>query len=91
MKPYYEDKSCAVYHGDCLDLIPLLDAPDTIVTDPPYGMCYKPGATGAAPLHSKKKRSTEQVVGDFSLHHTGLLFVVPVTRVLGLEKQDPAE
>lgn len=35
--------------------------------------------------------ATEQVVGDFSLHHTGLLFVVPVTRVLGLEKQDPAE
>jgi nitrogen regulatory protein P-II 1 len=34
--------------------------------------------------------ATEQVVGDFSLHHTGLLFVVPVTRVLGLEKQGPA-
>jgi nitrogen regulatory protein PII len=35
--------------------------------------------------------ATEQVVGDFSRHHAGLLFVVPVTRVLGLEKWGPAE
>ncbi len=34
--------------------------------------------------------ATEQVVGDFSQHRTGLLFVVPVTRVLGLEKRAPA-
>ena len=35
--------------------------------------------------------ATEQIVGDFSRHHTGLLFVVPVSRVLGLEKQDIIE
>ena len=32
--------------------------------------------------------ATEQIIGDFSCHHIGLLFVAPVTRVLGLEKQD---
>jgi len=32
--------------------------------------------------------ATEQVIGDFTRHHTGLLFVVPVSRVLGLEKRD---
>lgn len=32
--------------------------------------------------------ATEQVIGDFSRHHTGLLFVVPVSRVLGLVKRD---
>ncbi len=32
--------------------------------------------------------ATERVIGDFSRHHTGLLFVVPVSRVLGLEKRD---
>ena len=31
--------------------------------------------------------ATEQIIGDFSRHHTGLLFVVPVTRVLGLKKR----
>jgi nitrogen regulatory protein PII len=32
--------------------------------------------------------ATQRVIGDFTRHHTGLLFVVPVTRVLGLEKRD---
>jgi hypothetical protein len=31
--------------------------------------------------------ATERIIGDFTRHHTGLLFVVPVTRVLGLEKR----
>ena len=35
--------------------------------------------------------ATERIIGDFSRHHTGLLFVVPVSRVLGLEKQDVIE
>mgnify|MGYP001033126869 CR=1 FL=1 len=33
--------------------------------------------------------ATERVIGDFTRHHTGLLFVIPVVRVLGLEKRDP--
>lgn len=33
--------------------------------------------------------ATEQVIGGFTRHHTGLLFVVPVARVLGLEKKGP--
>lgn len=32
--------------------------------------------------------TTEQIVGDLCGHHTGFLFVVPVTRVLGLTKRD---
>jgi hypothetical protein len=32
--------------------------------------------------------ATERIVGDFTRHHTGLLFVVPAIRVLGLEKRD---
>jgi nitrogen regulatory protein PII len=30
--------------------------------------------------------ATKRIIGDFNRHHTGLLFVVPVTRVFGLEK-----
>jgi nitrogen regulatory protein P-II 1 len=32
--------------------------------------------------------ATEQVIGDLSQPNSGLLFVVPVSRVVGLQKQD---
>lgn len=38
MKPYYEDKSSVLYHGDSRDIIPSI-APvvDCVIADPPYG------------------------------------------------------
>jgi hypothetical protein len=33
--------------------------------------------------------ATEAVVGDLAQPNTGLFFVVPVSKVLGLEKEDP--
>jgi nitrogen regulatory protein P-II 1 len=33
--------------------------------------------------------ATERIIGDLTRPHTGLLFVVPVTRVLGLKKRAP--
>ncbi len=39
----------------------------------------------------KVMEATERVIGDFSRHHTGLLFVVPVSRVLGLDKREDSE
>lgn len=31
-----------IYHGDCLDILPMLDANsvDAVVTDPPYGLSF---------------------------------------------------
>lgn len=37
MKPYYEDVSVTLYHGDCREVLPGLGTFDLIVTDPPYG------------------------------------------------------
>jgi hypothetical protein len=37
MKPYYQDSSVTLYHGDCRDVLARLIAPvDVVVTDPPY-------------------------------------------------------
>ena len=40
MKPYYQDESVTLYHGDCRDVLPTLDPVDLILTDPPYGITY---------------------------------------------------
>jgi site-specific DNA-methyltransferase (adenine-specific) len=36
MKPYYRKGGITIYHADCRDVLPHVDA-DLIVTDPPYG------------------------------------------------------
>ena len=32
---------CTLYLGDCLEVMPTLGKVDSVVTDPPYGMCFK--------------------------------------------------
>jgi site-specific DNA-methyltransferase (adenine-specific) len=37
MRPYYDDGTCVIYHGDCLDVLADMETPvDAVVTDPPY-------------------------------------------------------
>ena len=42
MKPYYERGGITIWHGDCREILPTLEA-DVLVTDPPYGMAYDSG------------------------------------------------
>ena len=35
--PYYQTDAVTLYHGDALDIFPLLPQVDAIITDPPYG------------------------------------------------------
>lgn len=59
MTPYYQDDAVTLYHGDCRDIVPTLSGIGAIVTDPPYGMNYKPlrGADGS-------RKWSEGVAGD---------------------------
>ena len=42
MKPYYDDGTCVIYHGDCRDVLPGLTDADLCFADPPYnvGIAY---------------------------------------------------
>lgn len=35
-RPFYEDESVTLYHGDCLDLLPEIGEVDHVLSDPPY-------------------------------------------------------
>jgi site-specific DNA-methyltransferase (adenine-specific) len=61
MTPYFDDGQIQIWNADCRDILPTI-APgsvDLVLTDPPYGMDYKPlrGADGS-------KRWIEGVEGD---------------------------
>ena len=47
MKPYYEDGTVTIYHGDSRDIAPDLasESIDLLLTDPPYGMAFVSGWT----------------------------------------------
>jgi hypothetical protein len=36
MKPYYEHGGITIYHGDCREVLPLLNGAQLVMTDPPY-------------------------------------------------------
>lgn len=46
MKPYFERGGIVIYHGDCRDVLPTVQA-DVLVTDPPYGISFASNKNGA--------------------------------------------
>ena len=37
-RPYYQDASVTLYHGDARQIVPMLGRFDLLLTDPPYGI-----------------------------------------------------
>jgi hypothetical protein len=62
IKPDWEADGVQLYRGDCRKILPLIERPFAIVSDPPYGIGYKHGVHngGIAPGTSK----TNRMVGD---------------------------
>jgi site-specific DNA-methyltransferase (adenine-specific) len=49
MTPYYQDDAVTLWHGDCREILPTLEAVDHVITDPPYSDTTHTGArTGDA-------------------------------------------
>lgn len=45
-KPYYQDSTVTIYHGDNREILPALDRFDLLLTDPPYGIKQDKGMGG---------------------------------------------
>ena len=66
IKPYYEDDSVFLIHGDCREIVPLLGRFDLLLTDPPYGIGKDKGAApGGTDGSGRYKRNPKQYEGEW--------------------------
>jgi site-specific DNA-methyltransferase (adenine-specific) len=61
MKPYYDDGTCIIYHGDASDILPTLSDIDLVFTSPPYNLGTKNG--GASGMNVKSLAAKSLVDG----------------------------
>jgi site-specific DNA-methyltransferase (adenine-specific) len=60
LKPYYEDSSCTIYHGDSRNILPSLNGvADLILADPPYSSGGMYRADRSKPTDQKYQHSHE--------------------------------
>lgn len=53
MKPYYEQDGIVIYHGDCREVLPMIEQPDTCITDPVWPNSVFPGVEDPARLFAE--------------------------------------
>ena len=73
-KPFYEDGSVTIYHGDCRELLPrVIDAQGemVLVTDPPYGIGWTVPAYNGGRAHEGIQNDETTEARDFVLNEWG--------------------
>lgn len=80
MKPYYEHAGITIYHGDCREILPYLDA-DVLITDPPYGIHFG----GSHTKHSISK--VQYSAFEDSPEYIQTVVVPAVAAALGIVKR----
>jgi len=53
VKPYYKDDSCTIYHGDCREVLPSIQQPDTCIVDPVWPNSVFPNVTDPQQLFAE--------------------------------------
>jgi site-specific DNA-methyltransferase (adenine-specific) len=62
--PYYDCDGITIYHGNCREVLPAVDA-DSMLTDPPYGIKYKSNFAGV--LARSIRGDEDSGLRDFAL------------------------
>ena len=62
-KPYFQDDAVTIYHGDCREIMPLLDSASfsMLWSDPPYGHSNQDGDLQSARVGVKGARQRESI------------------------------
>jgi len=73
MRPYYQDEFVTLYHGDCREVGEWRSA-YSMVTDPPYGMDYKSGWSGADIANDATTRVRDEMLKLWGADQAALVF-----------------
>ena len=67
-----------LWHGDCREILPMVEGVDVIVSDPPYGINYILGVGGKS-IHSmgNSRKNTIKIIGDADKFDPSHLFAWP--------------
>jgi len=71
---------CTLYQGDCLEILPSLTGIDAVISDPPYGMNYKPQDWKK---WNGKKQDWKPIEGDDVKFKPGHLLGYPIVVLWG--------
>ncbi len=79
MKPYYQDKWVTIYHGDCREILPVLDCKvDLVVTSPQYNVGLDYGHPDKIPIDEfqEQTRDWTQKLFDVSAESSRMYIAV---------------
>jgi site-specific DNA-methyltransferase (adenine-specific) len=72
--PYFQDESCTIYHGDCRELLPLIEPVDLVLTDPPYGLGELWQGGGGSAKSSWKFHPSEAQAWDHKMDDADIIY-----------------